>query len=44
MFYEIGSQIELNCVSGWKLAPLRIKMMNWLVHGDQFIGSWRMHY
>ena len=27
-------KIELNCVSGWQSSPLRIKMMNGLVHDD----------
>ena len=28
------SEIELNCTSGWQLAPLMKKVMNGLVHDD----------
>ena len=28
------SEIELNCISGWRLAPLRKERMNGIVHDD----------
>ena len=30
-----NSEIKLNCISGWKFAPLRQKGMNGVVHVDK---------